>query len=60
MIRGKKADFVQSSGIPVSAASTVPPTALNPVLLHTFQVRFRTLAKQLIRMPLLIRRTATP
>ena len=44
MIGGKKADFVQSSGIPVSDASTVPPTAINPVLLHTLQVRFKTLA----------------
>lgn len=33
--------------------------SVNP-LLYTFQVRFMTLAKQLIHMPLLIRRTTTP
>lgn len=48
MIREKKADFVQSSGIPVSDASTVPPTAIDPALLYTFQVNFKTLVKQLI------------
>jgi hypothetical protein len=48
MIRGKKADFVQSSGIPVSDASPVPPTAIDPVLLYTLQVRLKTLVKQLI------------
>jgi hypothetical protein len=60
MIRGKKADFVQSSGIPVSDASTVPPTAIDPALLYTLQARLKILAKQLIHMPLLIRRTTTP
>ena len=42
--------LVQSSGIPVSDASTVPPTAIDPALLHTLQVRYKTLAKQLTQL----------
>ena len=42
--------LVQSSGIPVSDASTVPPTAIDPAQLHTLQVRYKTLAKQLIQL----------
>ena len=42
--------LVQSSGIPVSDASTVPSTAIDPALLHTLQVRYKTLAKQLTQL----------
>jgi L,D-transpeptidase ErfK/SrfK len=42
--------LVQSSGIRVSDASTVPPTAIDPALLHTLQVRYKTLAKQLTQL----------
>ena len=42
--------LVQSSGIPVSDASTVSPTAIDPALLHTLQVRYKTLAKQLTQL----------
>lgn len=42
--------LVQSSGIPVSDASTVPPTAIDPTLIHTLQVRYKTLAKQLTQL----------
>jgi L,D-transpeptidase YbiS len=42
--------LVQSSGIPASDASTVPPTAIDPAMLHTLQVRYKTLAKQLIQL----------
>jgi hypothetical protein len=31
--------LVQSSGMPASDASTVPPTVIDPALLHTLQVR---------------------
>jgi L,D-transpeptidase YbiS len=41
---------VQSSGIPVSDASTVPPTAIDPALLHTLQVLYKTLANQLTQL----------
>jgi hypothetical protein len=33
--------LVQSSGIPVSDASAVSPTAIDPALLHTLQARYR-------------------
>lgn len=42
--------LAQSSGVPVSDASTVPSTAIDPALLHTFQVRYKTLAKQLTQL----------
>lgn len=42
--------LVQSSGIPVSDASTVPPTAIDPALLHTLLVRHRALTKQLTQL----------
>jgi L,D-transpeptidase ErfK/SrfK len=42
--------LVQSSGIPVSDASTVPPTAIDHALLHTLQVRYQSLAKQLTQL----------
>jgi L,D-transpeptidase ErfK/SrfK len=42
--------LVQSSGIPVSDASTVLPAAIDPALLHTLQVRYKTLAKQLTQL----------
>ena len=42
--------LVQSSGIPISDASTVPSTAIDPALLHTLQVRYKTLAKQLAQL----------
>jgi L,D-transpeptidase YbiS len=42
--------LVQSSGIPVSDASTVPPTAVDPALLHTLLVRHRALTKQLSQL----------
>lgn len=42
--------LVQSSGIPVSDASTVPPTAIDPALLHTLQGRYKMLAKKLTQL----------
>jgi L,D-transpeptidase ErfK/SrfK len=42
--------LVQSSGIPVSDASTVPSTAIDPALLHTLLVRHRALTKQLSQL----------
>lgn len=42
--------LVQSSGIQVSDASTVPPSAIDPALLHTLQVRYKTLTKQLTQL----------
>lgn len=42
--------LVQSSGIPVSDASTVSPTPIDPALLHTLQVRYQTLAKKLTQL----------
>ena len=42
--------LAQSSGVPVSDASTVPPTAIDPALLHTLQVRYKMLAKKLTQL----------
>ena len=42
--------LVQSSGIPVSVASITPPGAIDPALLHTLRVRYKTLAKQLTQL----------
>ncbi len=42
--------LVQSSGIPVSDASAVLPAAIDPALLHTLQVRYKTLTKQLTQL----------
>jgi L,D-transpeptidase YbiS len=40
--------LVQSSGIPISDASTVP--AIDPALLHNLRVRYKMLAKQLTQL----------
>ncbi len=42
--------LVQSSGIPVSDASTVPDAAIDPALLHNLRVRYKTLTKQLTQL----------
>lgn len=42
--------LVQSSGLPLSNASTVRPATGDPALLHTLQTRYETLAKQLIQL----------
>jgi len=42
--------LVQNSGITVSDASTASPTAIDPTLLHTLQVRYKTLGKQLTQL----------
>ena len=42
--------LVQSSGIPVSDASTVPAAAIDPALLHNLRVRYKALAKQLTQL----------
>jgi hypothetical protein len=54
MIGGKKAEQAAARMIHERFCASVNPQ------LYTFQVRFKTLAKQLIHMPLLIRRITTP
>jgi hypothetical protein len=54
MIGGKKAEQPAARIIHVRFCASVNP------LLSTFQVRLKILAKQLIHIPLLIRRTTTP
>jgi L,D-transpeptidase YbiS len=42
--------LVQSSGLPISNASNTRSAAVDPALLHTLQVRYKTLAKQLTQL----------
>ena len=42
--------LVQSSGLPISDASSTRPAAVDPALLHTLQARYKTLAKQLTQL----------
>lgn len=42
--------LVQSSGLPLSTASTVRPATVDPVSLRTLQARYKTLAKQLTQL----------
>lgn len=42
--------LAQSSGIPMSHASTVPPKPANPAELRQLQARYRTLSKQLAQL----------
>ncbi len=42
--------LVQSSGLPLSTASTVRPVTVDPVSLRTLQARYKTLAKQLTQL----------
>ena len=54
MIRRKKAEQAAARMIHERFCAFVNP------LLYTFQVRIKILVKQLIQIPLLIRRTTTP
>ena len=42
--------LVQSSGLPISDASSTRPAAVDPALLYTLQARHKTLAKQLTQL----------
>lgn len=42
--------LVQSSGLPLSSASTVRPATVDPVSLRLLQARYKTLAKQLTQL----------
>ncbi|MEK7235563.1 MAG: L,D-transpeptidase [Nitrospirota bacterium] len=42
--------LVQSSGPPISNASSAKPSAVDPALLHTLQARHKLLAKQLTQL----------
>ncbi len=42
--------LAQSSGIPVSDASSTPPPPINAAILQTLQARYKTLAKQLTQL----------
>lgn len=42
--------LVQSSGLPLSNASTVRPVTVDPASLRTLQARYKTLAKQLAQL----------
>ena len=42
--------LAQSSGLPVTSASTAQPTAINPATLHALQTRYKSLARQLTQL----------
>ncbi|HEX9155551.1 MAG TPA: L,D-transpeptidase [Nitrospira sp.] len=42
--------LAQSSGLPVTDASLVQPSSIDPTALHALQVRYKSLAKQLIQL----------
>lgn len=42
--------LAQSSGLPVTDASTVPVRPVNPATLHALQNRYKSLTKQLVRL----------
>jgi L,D-transpeptidase ErfK/SrfK len=42
--------LAQSSGLPVTDASIVQPSSVDPTVLHALQVRYKSLAKQLTQL----------
>jgi L,D-transpeptidase YbiS len=42
--------LAQSSGLPVTNASTTQPAAIDPATLHSLQARYKSLAKQLTQL----------